>query len=90
MNHTASSGDIIAVPMTASLNAYLRTMAALLVTQEDGAFVLRHEPAVWHRFFALFGDGQLDADVAFEQLQAVIDEWNITMSQHAAATPIPV
>jgi len=91
MYTTATSGDVVSVQMPATMNTLMRTLAERLISRsEDGRYELRHDALWWSSFFKSLDDESIDADVALEQLQAVIDDWNVTMADGAAATPIPI
>ncbi len=92
MNVTSMNVDVVDVKMPATMNEYLRLMGDYLVKlDEGGRYVLRHGRDWWMRFFtdAFDGDGP-DPVLAFEHLQAVIDDWNVAMSAEGAPTPIPL
>lgn len=90
MQTATPTGTVVSVDMPASMNAWLRGLVESLVTQnDDGTYVLRHDANFWTAFFHKLNVDGLDSDLAFEQLQAVIDDWNVEMSSETVATPVP-
>lgn len=87
---TTAGGTKVNVTMPESMNAWLRNLSATLVTlSEDGTYVLRHDANFWTALFTKLDVDGLDPEIALEQLQAVIDDWNVQMSSETVATPIP-